>query len=232
MSVRGYAKLPNHWWSKQEFVEASKSGLALWIKAVMFSADRLTDGLLERWELTSILGFTNEDIQTALDDGLLSVHAGQDTFRVAFFFEMSRPKEEILKERDKKRKAYTERARKGGLAKAAKARERRKANLKSCLDPACGLLSAACACTKNSELTSANAEFTKLAQDARAHRWSQESLRIAEFALADENGYYSPDGFIRPEDWLTERWRRWSATHDGDIEKFEECLARYPRMVD
>lgn len=227
---RGYVKLPNHWWSKQEFVTARKLSCALWFRALMFCADRLTDGVIQHWELSSILGFDDEEIQQSLADGLL-IQADQGAYSLVFFLDISRPKAEILKESEAKKQRRVERSRKGGFAKAAKQREQASALLCS----ACGLLASACVCTKNSELrthSSANAKKTRLAQDTRAHRWSEESLRVAEFALSDQTGYYDAHGWVRPSDWLAGQYSKWQKENSGTIDDFEADLSSTPRLVD
>lgn len=228
---RGFVKLPNHWWSKKQFVVAEKTSCALWLRALMFCADRLTDGIIQHWELSSLLGFDDEEIQQSLTDGLL-IQADQGAYSLAFFLDISRPKAEILKESDAKKQRRVERARKGGFAKAAKQR----AQASTLLCSACGLLASACVCTQNSELRTknshANAKKTRSAQDTRAHRWSEESLRIAEFALSDQAGYYDANGWVRPSDWLAGQFAKWQKENDGTVDDFEADLSRTPRLVD
>lgn len=237
-----HIRIPQIWWDDEVFADADLASVGLWLQCAMWSADRMTDGVIKRKRVRRF-GASDAVIEQAVADGLLNVDKeDSEQLRVYRMLETTRSSEEILgkrKERKERRSAVNrENASRGWEQRRAKAA----AASGSQPDVANGcdcMRTDATACEtclptpvptpKNASLVdpgipratprkpAPNPDPSDLAKPPTLPTlpWPAEAITIAEISLADPDGRPAPDAaFVGPEDFLAGRWARWQANPD------------------
>lgn len=239
-----HIRIPQIWWDDEVFADADLASVGLWLQCALWSADRMTDGVVPLKRVRRF-GASAAVIEQAVADGLLSVdEEDPEHLRVYRLLETTRSSEEILgkrKERKERRSAVnSENASRGWEKRRAKAAAaaandtlRLQANGCDCRQTdatACEkCLPTPTPTPKNASLVdpgipratprkpAPNPDPSDLAKPPTLPTvpWPAEAITIAEISLADPDGRPAPDGaFVGPEDFLAGRWARWQADPD------------------
>lgn len=120
-----HIRIPQIWWDDEVFAEADLASVGLWLQCAMWSADRLTDGVVPLKRVRRF-GASDAVIEQAIADGLFEVDdQDSEQLRVHRLLETTRSSEEILgkrKERKERQSAVNrENASRGWAKRRAKA---------------------------------------------------------------------------------------------------------------
>lgn len=241
-----HIRIPQIWWDDEVFAEADLASVGLWLQCALWSADRMTDGVVPLKRVRRF-GASDAVIEQAIADGLFEVDdQDSEQLRVHRLLETTRSSEEILgkrKERKERQSAVNrENASRGWAKRRAKAAAATTASAMRLDAERCDSMrldAEACeACLPVPTPVPKNAPLVDpgIPRDAREGQaanpdpseldrpptlpllpWPSEAITVAERALADPDGRPAPDGaLVGPEDFLAAQWARFCAERARD----------------